>query len=153
MLNIVTGSGPRVGSSFVMRQAKVAGLNVIGDKYLHGMLPPEGNLGGYYDLATDEVLLLKEGVAKVWPVSLPLVGPPIDRMLILERDDKEAQEASIIKQAKRENAEADPKVVMEFCSACLDKFLACERAPKNILKVRTEDLYKEIDDILNFLGD
>ena len=153
MLNIVTGVGPRVGSSFVMRQAKVAGLEVAGSKYLHGALPLEGNLGGYYDLTADEAIYLTQGVAKVWPVSLTLVRPTIDRMLILERQDKEAQAASIIKQAQREGTTADPKIVMEFCSDCLDRFLACERAPKNILRVNTEDLYNEIGDILNFLGD
>ncbi len=153
MLNIVTGAGPRVGSSFVMRQAKVAGLRIHGDKYLYGALPVAGNPGGYYDLYADEVHKLDYGVAKVWPVSLPLIRQPIDRLVILERRDKDAQMASIVRQSKREKREADPQAVLDFCQERLDDFLACERAPKNIMRVQTEDLNEEISNIITFLGD
>ena len=46
-LNIVTGVGPRVGSSFVMQQCKAKGLNINGTKFLEGILPKEGNPKGY----------------------------------------------------------------------------------------------------------
>lgn len=152
MLNIVTGTGPRVGSSFVMRQAKVAGLRVHGDKYLHGALPVAGNPGGYYDLYADEIYRLDSGVAKVWPVSLPMIRQPIHRLIILDRKDKEAQKASILKQAKREKRDADPQAVLDFCEERLNDFLACERAPTNIMRVHTENLNEEISKILNYLG-
>ena len=71
MVNLVCGVGPRVGSSFVMRQCKVAGLPVLGTKYMHGQLPAAGNPGGYYCLTPEEVSRVTEGVAKVWPCSCP----------------------------------------------------------------------------------
>ena len=156
MLSIVTGVGPRVGSSFVMRQAKVAGLPVVGDKYLYGALPVSGNPGGYYDLYPDEVWKLHTGVAKVWPVSLEFIKKPIDRLVIIERTDREAQKSSIVKQAKRERGsttEVDSDRIIAFSEERLDLFLACERAPENILRVTTESLNDEISNILTFLGE
>ena len=62
MLTVITGYGPRVGSSHIMRQAKVRGLDIKGTKYLHGTMPVEGNPGGYYDLTDKE--LAKSGPAR-----------------------------------------------------------------------------------------
>jgi len=52
-LNIVTGAGPRVGSSFVMQRCKANGLKIHGQKFLNGLLPKAGNPKGRFNYADD----------------------------------------------------------------------------------------------------
>ena len=152
MLTVITGFGPRVGSSFVMRQAKVKGLLVRGTKYLHGTMPMDGNPGGYYDLTDSEVLTLKTGVAKVWPRQLRLLRTVPDKMVILDRQDMDAWLASIDRQMKRENmtqytAEDILGITVPIMTRCLEDY------PGEAMRVNTEDLNTKIKDILTFIGE
>ena len=101
-INVVTGVGPRVGSSFVMQQCKKAGLYVNGDKFMDGFLPEEGNPEGYYDLNPYDVTNVSKGVAKVWPGSLQYLQEQPSKMVILRRKDRHAQIQSCYKQIERE---------------------------------------------------
>lgn len=150
MLNLVTGRGPRVGSSHIMRQAKIRGLDVKGSKYAHGTLPVAGNPGGYYDLLLDEIVSLRSGVAKVWPASLGGIRVPVDRMVVLTRE-RDAQLASIAEQNKREGLKIDPDSVIEYSTSMLDWHL--ENYEGTVMEVRTEDIDNKLQDILNFLGE
>ncbi len=150
MLNLVTGRGPRVGSSHIMRQAKIRGLDVKGSKYAHGTLPVAGNPGGYYDLLLDEIVMLRSGVAKVWPASFGGIKVPVDRMVVLTRE-RDAQIASITEQKKREGLTVDSAAVIEYSTSMLDWYL--EKYEGEVMEVRTEDIDNQLKDILNFLGE
>lgn len=153
MLAVVTGVGPRVGSSFIMRQAKVAGLNIHGTKYLHGTQPVTGNPGGYYDLLDEEVLAAKSGVAKVWGRQMPFLRTIPDKILVLERRDREAWLESITKQIKREGLESRltaPETLEKTGSMLSAQLLDF---PGEIMRVYTEDLDNKLQDILTFIGD
>ena len=126
MLTVITGYGPRVGSSHIMRQAKVRGLDIKGTKYLHGTMPVEGNPGGYYDLTDKEV--------------------------VLERKNTDAWLESIDRQMVREGmtqftADDILAITVPLMARCLEDF------PGEIMKVATEDLDNKIKDILTFIGD
>ena len=151
MLNVITGYGPRVGSSFIMRQAKIRGLDVKGTKYFHGQAPVSGNPGGYYDLTDPEVLMLRDGVGKVWPRQMRLLRQVPDRLVVLERRDMEAWVESIEKQIRRENGSHTPQQVLEFTIPLMDQCL--DDFPGDIMKVHTEDLNECIEDILEFIGE
>lgn len=151
MVNIVCGMGPRVGSSFIMRQCKVHGLEIAGSKYLHGRLPPAGNPGGYYDLYPLEVFNLRKGVAKVWPSQLRYLQTNVNKLVLLEREDRDAQIQSILKQSLREGISVDPEESIKKSWEHLEEFLNDNSV--TIKKVTTESLNGEIQDILTFLGE
>ena len=151
MLSLVTGHGPRVGSSHIMRQAKRRGYNVRGSKYAHGTLPVEGNPGGYYDLLMDEVLQLRSGVAKVWSAAFAGIQVPVDRMVVLKRQDTQAQIESINRQKKREGLRVEASSAIEYSSGLLSLYL--ESYQGQVMEVYTEDIDNKLIDILKFLGD
>ena len=153
-LNIVTGAGPRVGSSFVMQRCKANGLKIHGQKFLNGLLPKAGNPKGYYDLLPDDVYLLESGIAKVWPIALSYVQVPIDKLVILERKDKDKQLKSIRAQMKREPV--DFYITAEELLELSNKYLTAwlNKNPNvDIRRYYTEDLDKDIKSIVKFLGD
>lgn len=154
MISLVTGIGPRVGSSFVMQTCKAKGLLINGEPFLDGLLPVEGNPKGYYDLFPWDVSTLHEGVAKVWPVQLNYVQAPVLKMVILKRRDLTEQIKSCKTQMNREpvtfniTAEkiiADSKVYLKNWLSKHNKVI--------IKSCYTEDLDSSIDDLVNFLGD
>lgn len=154
-LNVVTGIGPRVGSSFVMQQCKANGLKVHGDKFMNGILPKEGNPGGYYDVNPYSIRNIKDGVAKIWPVSLGSVEVPISKLVILERKDREQQYKSIAKQMEREPfnfADLTPEFITKAAEAWLNHWL---QSQDNLIvrSYYTEDLDDSIDEIVSFLGE
>lgn len=153
-LNIVTGKGPRVGSSFVMQQCKVNGLHVNGDKFLRGFLPLEGNPLGYYDMFPWDVALLQHGVAKVWPLSLSAIPVPVTNIVILERKNIDKQIESCLKQIDREpiKLDASPEELIRISSYTLHKWLGINNKV-NHYTYYTEDLDSNIDEIVNILGD
>lgn len=153
-LNIVTGIGPRVGSSFVMQQCKHHGLKIHGDPFLKGILPEEGNPEGYYDLLPEDVKNLKSGVAKVWPTALGFIPVKVNKLVVLSRKDLKQQKISIKKQMDREPFDflISPSQMIELSA----KFLTGWLESQDNLIVRsyyTEDLDNDIDDIVEFLGD
>ena len=151
MVSLVCGIGPRVGSSFVMRQAKVAGLPVVGTKYCHGQLPVSGNPGGYYCQLPNEVRDMKEGVGKVWPLQLRFLTVPADKVVIIERRNLADQRSSIIKQSEREKFEVDPDDIITKSAQAMSGYL--EAINPEVMMVTTEELDNQISDIIKFLGD
>lgn len=151
MLSVITGYGPRVGSSFIMRQAKVRGMDVLGTKYMHGLAPVSGNPGGYYDLIDTEVLAAKAGVAKIWPRQFRYLRTPPDRMVVLGREDLDSWLASIDRQTEREGGGPTAEEVLEYTIPLMDR--ALDEYPGAVLKVTTESLNDRIDEILEFIGE
>lgn len=159
MIAAVTGVGPRVGTSFVMRQCVAAGLPVMGDPH-----PPatvkEFNPEGYYDLDIFKVHtlvtknLLDKHVVKVWNTLLPYVGNNINHMVLIERKDKAAQMRSA-------RAVFAAEMELEICQMFdldfediwfkLQPDIAELKQRYNVMHVYTEDLNSQIGDIVRFL--
>lgn len=153
-INIVTGLGPRVGSSFVMQQCKESGLFINGEKFLNGLLPVEGNPKGYYDLLPDQVVNVTKGIAKVWPCSLGFLQEPVKNVVILRRRNKQNQIESCIKQVQREPIKIDLscKDIIDISSKMLSDWLSLN----NYTEAKffyTEDLDDNIESIVSFLGE
>ena len=153
-VNIVTGIGPRVGSSFVMQQCKAKGLYVNGTKFLNGLLPKAGNPKGYYDIFPWEVSNIKRGIAKVWPVALTQLQVPVNKIIILKRKSFQDQLESCIKQAKREpiKTEFTCEEIIHMAKDYLDSWLSVNDSVDH-RSYYTEDLNSSIDSIVEFLGD
>ncbi len=149
MMNVVTGVGPRVGSSFVMKKCLDAGLNVKYDSVLEGMLPKEGNPSGYYEYNPNDLGTLTDGVVKVWPLFLHKVVPK--KLVVLRRENTGRQYASIRKQAIREGGSVYPPQWVEQSLVALLEFLP--QCQAEIRVYSTEDLENTIDEIINFLGE
>lgn len=149
MINVVTGVGPRVGSSFVMKRCLDAGLNVKYDSVLEGMLPEEGNPNGYYEYNPNDLGALTDGVVKVWPIFLHKVVPK--KIVVLRRENTGRQYDSIRKQAIREGGSVYPPHWVEQSLIALLEFLPQTKAEVRVYS--TETLRDTIDDIINFLGD
>jgi len=158
---IVTGLGPRVGTSFVMNEAKKAGLPIIGHKFLPEWTVPKHNPEGYYDLDPLEFIdlyysgQLNKRIVKAWGPLLTKVNPnDISCVVLLERKNKQDQLTSIkkvmvdeiktIKGSQFSNLTAEEILKEHYNSVNLIQ-------SNNILRVYTEDLNKEITNILRFL--
>lgn len=150
MFSVVTGYAPRVGTSHVMRQARVRGYEIHGVKY-HPWAPVKGNPGGYYDMNDYDIPALRNGVAKVWPRQMRLLRAIPDSLVVLERRDKDAWLASIDKQIKREGGDITADQVLEHSYPLMD--LCLEDYPGKVLKVYTEDLDERINEIFQFIGE
>lgn len=152
-LNIVTGVGPRVGSSFVMQQCKAKGLNINGTKFLEGILPKEGNPKGYYDLFPWDVSTLQLGIAKVWPIQLDSILAPVNRMVILKRRDLSEQIKSCQRQIEREPFEINwtPEEIIQMSEYKLKEWLDLNETDHK--SFYTEELDSSIDEIIKFLGE
>jgi len=122
---------------------------------MNGILPKEGNPGGYYDVNPYSIRNIKDGVAKIWPVSLGSVEVPISKLVILERKDREQQYKSIAKQMEREPfnfADLTPEFITKAAEAWLNHWL---QSQDNLIvrSYYTEDLDDSIDEIVSFLGE
>jgi len=133
-----------------MRQAKVRGYEVHGEKYMDHT-PVSGNPGGYYDMYDNKIPLLRSGIAKIWPRQLRLLTTLPDKIVLLGRRDKDAWLASIAKQIKREGGHVTAEQVYEHNYSLMD--LCLTDYPGEVLRVDTEDLDHRLDEILNFIGE
>ncbi len=150
MIRAVVGVGPRVGSSWVMKQLHDSGLPVHWDAELEEILPPEGNPGGYYETFAVNLPKLNDVICKVWPLGVN--GADIERMVVLERG-REAQLKSIEIQMEREaqllealGLDWEPEDFLVKSEAALKPLLSIPH-----LRVRTEDLNDRIDEIINYM--
>ena len=150
MVYAISGFGPRVGSSFVMRQIKESGIPIVGSAF-HRLQPIQGNPLGYYDLDDNEVRCFNEGVGKVWPRQLVLLPTMPTKMVTLERRDRESWLASIQRQINLEKLPISPEQVLEMTEFMLDVWL--DTFPGDVMRVYTEDLDHEINNILKFIGE
>ena len=161
-MKVITGIGPRVGSSFVMKCLKEAGIPIVGKKFLEFTAKDE-NPNGYWEphpiessknIFTDK---WKNKAVKLWPVILlktPVYN--IDRMVVLERQDRQRQNESIIRVHDKEkelinfDTPFNPVTdIVDWSRWCLSRVL--EEANYSILRVYTEDLNKNINNIIKFM--
>jgi hypothetical protein len=161
---VVTGMGPRTGTSFVMQQAIAKGFPVVGHQFLEGLTVPKHNIHGYWDCYPGEIehhlttTGLDKQIVKIWyPILKDLNTTCIDRILVIERQDKEQQLKSMYKVwedesklplIKAANIDIDLPTLLEEHTKGLKQLL---KDIKNKMIVFTEDLDKEIDVILDFL--
>ena len=163
-MRIVTGIGPRVGTSFTMNFLRENGLPIAGKKFNY-YTPKDENPNGFWEI---DPHIAREGLkdhiwknmcVKVWPALLlktPVYN--IDRLIILERKDKERQLASVNRVYKKEKEMIDfespfnpPTDIIDWSRWCLTR--ALEEANYSIMHVYTEDIDKHLDKILSFMED
>tara|TARA_R110002051_G_scaffold322149_1_gene411846 strand:+ start:1607 stop:2098 length:492 start_codon:yes stop_codon:yes gene_type:complete len=161
-MRIVTGIGPRVGSSFVMKSLRDSGLPVIGRKFWEFTAKDE-NPDGYWEphpIETNKNIHTnkwKNKVIKIWP-SVLLKTPVynIDRMVVLERRNRQRQDESVIRVEEKEqrlikfyNPFNPVTDLIDWSRWCLSR--ALEEANYPILRVYTEDLSGNINDVIKFM--
>lgn len=155
-MNAVTGIGPRTGTSWVMLRLKEAGIPINGHKFLPELLVPHHNPAGYWELDPNEPLPTT-GVSKLWGI---WHHDNIDKVVVLERLDVEAQLLSIDKVLQDElklpacreiwkDHWTSRNTLIEYV-AKMDKWLKT-RDPEKTMLVYTETLDTEINKIINFL--
>lgn len=154
---IVTGLGPRTGTSFVMQQAKQKGLPISGVKQIPNLTVESHNKNGYwetpvYDSSIDECII------KLWyPSFLSVDKDKIAGIVVLERKDKLAQVASLYKVFKDECKLNQSLLTLDSPSSLLLPFIEQTELwlssfnQEKIKRVYTEDLNKSLDDILLFI--
>jgi len=103
---VVTGIGPRCGTSAMMKRFVDKGYSFVGSKFpAHGV--HEYNPEGYYELELDDahtpITLDDYQCVKLWPGWLHLVQPDeIDLLIIMVRKDRKAQIKSIVEVGRAE---------------------------------------------------
>ena len=151
MLNVVSGYGPRVGSSAVMRELIACGYEIHGTPYMHGLYRPEFNLGGYYDLHDEEVESVKCGIAKVWPRQIHLLPKTPAKLVLLDRRDKSAWLTSVTRFLESHDITVDVEETLSNSREYMDTFLGDYTG--EVYHVYTEDLDKHLKDIIEFIGE
>ena len=140
---IITGYGPRTGTSFVMRQLRDAGYDVLGNKFTlltpDGplTLPEEGNPDGYYEAPHFDLSLFEgvKGIMKAWGPNLVHHNFRPTAVITLSRSDEFSQCTSIYEQSERENRGTGLSTppawnIIERVSLALDTWLvASEMCP------------------------
>ena len=163
-MRVVTGIGPRVGTSFTMNFLRKNGLPIAGKKFLY-FTPKDENPDGFWELDPQVMEdgckehIWKNMYVKVWPALLlktPVYN--INRLLILERKDKERQLESVNRIYKKEKEIVNftspfnpPTDIIDWSRWCLTR--ALEEANYPILHVYTEDINDKLDEILSFMED
>ena len=162
-MNIVTGIGPRVGTSFVMHEAKKAGLPVTAPKFLE-LHVKEQNPNGYWEFDPKEI---QEGlktdrwnnqVIKLWAWSLNLTNlNKKNRVVVLERQNKTQQRKSISKTLRLEEEKLNITTGLtannniEEHVGYMYKWIN-SNPTSDLIHEYTEDLNNNLQFILKFLG-
>lgn len=166
-INVVTGYGPRTGTSFVMQKIKEAGLPINGEMFLDGHTVTKHNPNGYWDIHPYKLKYLLDNnkldnsVCKLWPSALEYIEQTkINNIVVLKRKDKEQQLKSMTKVLKDElelplnklfySGESVEFLLNDSCTK-LTRWLSNKKT-SSILEVYTEDLNTNINDIISFLG-
>lgn len=162
-LVVVTGLGPRTGTSYVMQQAKRAGLPVAGQKFVKGWTVPKHNPLGYWELDPNKTMDLKalhNKVVKLWnPTLQNFPVHLITRLIVLERKDKAKQKKSIAKVIKDEVKlkhagqslnTTDPDLILNQSIKGISRWLM-KIEPTRIKHVYTEQLDTELSTIILFM--
>ena len=157
MIAVVTGMGPRTGTSSVMQRAIEHGLPITGKQFIDGYTVPKHNPKGYWDtdLETIQNTNIDNTVIKLWyPTLKHLDHSLISCVVVLERRNKLAQLASMYKVYRDEYqmTKVNLSVLELFCEQHmkLPRWLN-RRDQQTILRVYTEDLDQEYSSILRFL--
>ena len=161
-LVVVTGFGPRTGTSFVMNQARLKGLPIKGQAFIDGLTIPQHNPDGYWESTsndlTDVITSSKRSIIKLWyPVLQQLDADIISCIVVLERRNKLAQMHSIYKTFKSECA-LTPSLysILETVEDFHTHYdglnsLVNKLNKTKVMRVYTEDLNESISDELCFL--
>jgi hypothetical protein len=157
MIAVVTGMGPRTGTSSVMQYAINQGLPVTGKQFIDGYTVPKHNPQGYWesDLETIQKTNIKNTVIKLWYPALKYIDHSfISCIVVLERKNKLAQLASMYKVYRDEYQMTKINLsVLELFyeqQTKLPQWLST-RNQQTIFKVYTEDLDQEYSNIFRFL--
>ena len=154
-LVVVTGVGPRTGTSFVMQQAKKNNMPVYGTKFIQNLTVEEHNPEGYYE-CLDPFAVPDGHIVKLWGHHINKLGvDKISRLVILERQNKKEQMQSIEKVLKDEmvfhpSVSLTPEDAFVNCVFDMTEW-ASKISPSRCMHVYTEDLNKEISNILTFM--
>lgn len=161
-LVIVTGLGPRTGTSFVMNQARLKGLPIKGQAFIDGLTIPQHNPDGYWESTSNDFIDImssnNSSIIKLWyPVLQQVDVSTISCIVVLERKDKLAQMHSIYKTFKSECA-LNPsfysilETVEDFHTHYDSLNVWINKLNKTkVMRVYTEDLNESISDVLRFL--
>jgi hypothetical protein len=154
---IVTGLGPRTGTSFVMQQAKQKGIVIHGDKFIPNFTVKHHNVDGYWETLVCPPTI-NNCLVKLWyPTYLSIDSSKIAGVIALERKDKVAQVASLYKVFKDESKANKQLLQLESPSSLLLPFIEHTEQwlsslnTKQVMRVYTEDLNSSIDNILSFI--
>ena len=164
MIGIVTGIGPRTGTSFTMLKLKEAGIPIKGYKNLDTYTVPEKNPDGYWELLPyDLVDMYSKGLAnnqvlKVWPVLFDFIKPEdVACIVVLQRKNKDKQIQSIADLVKEEiklprwaGVEIPPPDKIIKIYQVETELFVNKLEPSKVLNVYTEDLNIETDNIISF---
>jgi hypothetical protein len=154
---IVTGLGPRTGTSFVMQQAKQKGIPIHGYKFIPNFTVEQHNVDGYWDAIVYDPTI-NNCLVKLWyPSYLDIDVNKIAGVVALERKDKVAQVASLYKVFKDECKLNNQLLSLESPSSLLLPFIENTEQwlsslnNKQVMRVYTEDLDSSINSILSFI--
>lgn len=154
---IVTGLGPRTGTSFVMQQAKQKGFPISGQKFIPNFTVEKHNKDGYWE-TPEYHSSIDNCVVKLWyPSFLSVDHNKIAGIIVLERKDKLAQVASLYKVFKDEcklnslllSVDSPSSLIIPFIENT-NKWVSTFDHTK-IKRVYTEDLNSSLDSILLFI--
>lgn len=161
---VVTGIGPRVGTSFLMQQIKKMGIPVVGKKFPYWAVKEE-NENGYYEINPWTNLYgihhddWKGKAVKLWPPVLE--NTPVNnisKLIILERRDQDKQIKSIervlpkeLKKLGWELPENSPSALelINKSTDIIEEYLRYYNS--SFINVYTEDLDDSLVLIENFL--
>jgi len=164
MIGIVTGIGPRTGTSFTMLKLKEAGVPIKGYKNLDTYTVPEKNPNGYWELLPHDLLdMYKDGrannhVMKVWPVLFDYINPKdVACIVVLQRKNTDIQKQSIeslvIEEKKLPRWEGinmpPAEKIISIYKNETELFLNKINKDK-VLNVYTEELNNEVENIISF---
>ena len=137
MIDVVSGIGPRTGTSFVMGKLHEARLPVYWDVGL--------NIdGSEYDVNPQSMPRLSGVIVKLFPPMYSKVD--IRRMILLERE-RESQIRSINEQADREGISVDAGKLIDR-----HRWIS-QRIKVPVLRIKTEDLNDKIGSIIDWMAE
>ena len=154
---VVTGMGPRTGTSFVMQQAMKARLPAKGTQFPIYTVPKH-NPDGYWEMINLTVNEMDNHIVKLWTPDLVKIDHArISHVVVLERKDKLAQVHSMYKVFKDECKQwpelakhFTPTDVLYHHNNILNLWLS-QRDQQTIMRVHTEDLNESIESIIRFM--
>lgn len=153
-LVVVTGYGPRTGTSWLMTKAIEYGLPVSGIKFPAGLVVPEHNPDGYWETIYPNTVPDKH-VVKLWGHALNKIDDSmISRVVLLERYDKKKQYKSLIKVFKDEkklfpDLKIKPRDLFQISLSHIRNWLDKTTVP--IYHVYTEELTKNLDNTISYM--
>lgn len=145
MRAVVTGIGPRSGTSAMMRLLISSGMEPhrMAEAF-PSYVAPEKNPEGFWDIRfedalSDEVIQLEDNeVIKLWsPFYRRVDWETVDRLIVMHRADRVAQIESMLSTAEAEGAEASPHKIEQLF---WEPTVLIKDLPISPIYIETEDL-------------